>query len=322
VDAFKSKRGSEIARSLGLVFLGTDVEVRGVCSAKSLRPNALTFAKKESILRDIVKSDVRPVAVITSRDCFKRVQTPGAENVGVILSDSPRLSFIKAVDLLLGRQGKTFQKSFVHPTAVIDGDVDMKGPTYISAHVYIGPNTRLGNNVIIHPNVTIYGDTSIGNDVIIHSGTVIGKPGFGYERDENGCWVRFPHIGKVVIEDNVEVGGNVVIDRGALDNTVIGSGARIDNLVHVAHSVRIGKNCIIVACTQTGGSDTFGDNTWIGPNSSLIQGITIGRGCMAGVGSVITRDLPDNTIVAGNPAMQIEEFKKMRAALKSLILGK
>jgi UDP-3-O-[3-hydroxymyristoyl] glucosamine N-acyltransferase len=322
VVAFKSKRGSDVARTLGLGYVGADVVIRDICSARSLKPDALTFAKNESALVSILESTIRPVVVVTTNDCFRRLQLGNTSGIGVILSGRPRLSFIRAMSLLLEEYDKKPKNSFVHPTAVIDKDAKIGNCTYISAHVYIGSNTNIGNNVIVHPNVTIYGNTSIGNNVTIHSGTVIGKPGFGFERDENNNWVTFPQIGKVVIEDNVEIGGNTVIDRGALEDTVIGSGTKIDNLVHVAHSVKTGVNCILVACVQMGGSDFLGDNTWIGPNTSLIQNIRIGSNCLAGVGSVIVRDIPNNSTVAGNPAVPIDELKKTRAALRALISGK
>jgi UDP-3-O-[3-hydroxymyristoyl] glucosamine N-acyltransferase len=150
---------------------------------------------------------------------------------------------------------------------------------------------------------------------------VIGKPGFGFEKDENGSWIMFPHIGKVIIEDDVVIGSNNVLDKGALEDTVVGRGTKTDNLVHVGHGVKIGKNCILTACVQTSRS-VIGDNTWIGPNSSMIQNLKIGDACVVGVGSVIVKDVPDNTTVAGNPAMPIDEFKKMRAAMKTLISKK
>jgi UDP-3-O-[3-hydroxymyristoyl] glucosamine N-acyltransferase len=314
----KTIKGSDIARILGLVYAGDDILIRDICSTSSLKPNALTFAKNESIFAGILRSTVRPIVAVTTENSLRKQCVDGLLGIGVIISGRPRLSFIRAMNLLMERCDEKLEKSFIHPTAIIERGVDIGDSTYVSAHVYIGPNTKVGDNVVIHPNVSIYGDTSIGDNVIIHSGAVIGKPGFGFERDENNHWIAFPQIGRVVIEDDVEIGGNTVIDRGALEDTVIGNGTKIDNLVHVAHSVKIGKSCILVACVQTGGSDTFGDNTWIGPNSSLIQNIKIGNNCLAGVGSVIVKDLPDGTTVAGNPAMPMDEFKKLRAALKTL----
>jgi UDP-3-O-[3-hydroxymyristoyl] glucosamine N-acyltransferase len=322
VETLKTQKGSDIARSLGLTYTGSEVTIIDACSAKSLKPNALTFAKNQKILGDVLKSTVRPVVVVTTNDSLQKQQLGKASGIGVILSERPRLSFIRAMSLLMEGYDKKPGKTFIHPLAVVAKDVRTGHSVDISAYAYVGSNTSIGNNVVIHPNVTIYGNTSIGDNVIIHSGTVIGKPGFGFEPDENGNWIAFPQIGRVVIEDNVEIGGNTVIDRGALEDTVIGSGTKIDNLVHVAHSVRIGKNCVLVACVQTGGSDVFGDNTWIGPNSSLIQGIRVGSNCLAGVGSVIVKDLPDNTKVAGNPAMPLDEFKKIRAAMKTLVTEK
>jgi UDP-3-O-[3-hydroxymyristoyl] glucosamine N-acyltransferase len=318
---FKNRMGSEIARVLGLAYAGADVLVKDIRSARNLKPNALTFAKKESVLVDILKSEIRPLVVVTTEDSLRGQRADKASNIGIIVSKTPRLTFVRAMNLLLDGQDKKPAKSFIHPTAIIEKDVRIGDSTHVSAHVYIGPNTKVGDNVVIHPNVTIYGDTSIGRNVTIHSGTVIGKPGFGFEKDENGSWIMFPHIGRVIIEDDVVIGGNNAVDRGALEDTVIGSGTKTDNLVHIGHGVKIGKNCILTACVQTSGS-IIGDNTWIGPNSSMIQNLRIGRNCLAGVGSVIIRNIPDNTTVAGNPAVPIDELKKVRAALRTLVSSK
>lgn len=304
-------RSKEIAQLLGLEHIGEDIEISGYSTPRTMKENTLLFTKERKYLEEIVKNKIKNIAVITRKEWIGT-----AEGITYLASENPRLDFIKAL-LLLYPQKKVVGKN-IHPTAIIDKSVKIGENCWIGPFVYIGENTVIGDNVYIHPHVVIYGNTKIGNNVIIHSGTVIGKPGFGYEKDKDGTWIRFPQMGGVIIEDNVEIGANTVVDCGALEDTIIGVGTKIDNLVHVAHGVKIGKNCIIVACVQTGGSDQIGDNTWIGPNTSMLEGIKVGRNCMVGAGAVVTKDIPDNTTVTGNPAMEINEFKKMREKIKSL----
>jgi UDP-3-O-[3-hydroxymyristoyl] glucosamine N-acyltransferase len=131
---------------------------------------------------------------------------------------------------------------------------------------------------------------------------VIGGDGFGFWRMKSGELRKFPQIGGIVIEDNVEIHNHVSIDRGALGDTVIGEGTKIDNFVHVAHNVTIGKNCAIVAHAMIGGSVVIGDESWIGPSASILNGVKIGKNCVIGMGAVVVKDVPDDTIVKGNPA--------------------
>ena len=156
----------------------------------------------------------------------------------------------------------------------------------------------------IHPTAVI-SNAKIGKNVIIGAGAVIGGEGFGYMPDENGELIQFPHIGKVIIEDDVEIGANVCIDRGALGDTIIGKGTKIDNLVHIAHNVEIGKNCQIICHVSLGGSVKIGDNSFIGIGASIRNQIKIGKNVMVGMGAVVVKDVPDNTTMVGNPANPI-----------------
>ena len=156
--------------------------------------------------------------------------------------------------------------------------------------------------------VCMYGDISIGNNVNIYHGTIIGKPGFGYEWDEgNQQWINFPHIGSVIIGNNVEIGANVCIDRGTLDNTIIGNGTKIDNLVHIAHNVIIGKNCMLVCHCGIGGSVEIGDNCWIGMGAQIRNGLKIGNNVTVGMGAIVVKNVPDGITVIGNPAKELTD---------------
>ena len=156
----------------------------------------------------------------------------------------------------------------------------------------------------IHPTAVI-SNAKIGKNVIIGAGTVIGGEGFGYMPDEDGSLVQFPHIGGIIIEDDVEIGANVCIDRGALGDTIIGRGTKIDNLVHVAHNVKIGKNCQIICLVGIGGSVEIGDNSFVGISACIRNQIKIGKNATIGMGAVVIKDVPDNATVIGNPARPI-----------------
>lgn len=193
----------------------------------------------------------------------------------------------------------------IHPTAIISPLAS------IGKNVYIGPyavieNTVIGDNTIVSSFVKIYDNVVVGKSCYIKEGAVIGGEGFGFERDENGNRFRFPQIGGVIIGDNVEIGSNTCIDRGALSDTVIESHAKIDNLCHIAHNVHIGNNAVIVACSEISGSCVLGDDVWTGPNVSIRDQRKVGKESLVGMGSVVVKDIPEGEVWAGNPA------KKMR----------
>lgn len=155
----------------------------------------------------------------------------------------------------------------------------------------------------IHPSAEInYDCVEIGQNVRIGPNCTIGFEGFGFEENEEGSHERFPHIGKVILCDYVEVGGNTCIDRGALEDTMIGEGTKIDNLVHIAHNVKIGKNCLIVALTCIGGGVEIGDGAYLGIGCSIRNQIRIGEKAFIGMGAVVVKDVDPGVTVIGNPA--------------------
>jgi UDP-3-O-[3-hydroxymyristoyl] glucosamine N-acyltransferase len=218
-------------------------------------------------------------------------------NSNLIFVDKPRLWFLRCM--------KKFIVSDIlydiHPTSVVES-TKIGRNVHIGPFVYVGKKVAIGENTIIHGNVTIYNNTCIGNNVIIDSSTVIGADGFGFEKNDSMQWEKFPHVGGIEIHDNVEIGANVCIDRGTLDNTIIGEGTKIDNLVHVAHNVRVGRNCIVVAQSLLGGSCILGDNVHVAMSASIRDGVKIGKNAVIGMGSVVTKDVSDNTVVIGVPA--------------------
>lgn len=164
-----------------------------------------------------------------------------------------------------------------------------------------------GNAPSVHPDATVnWSVVSIGERVKIGAGARIGFDGFGYEKNEDGAWEKFPHMGGVIIGDDVEIGKNTCIDRGSLGNTIIGRGTKIDNLVHIAHNALIGEDCIIVCLSCIAGSSQIGDNSWIAPGVIIRDGKKVGENVLVGMGSIVTKDVEDGVTVVGNPARKFE----------------
>ena len=194
----------------------------------------------------------------------------------------------------------------IHPSAIIHPDAQ------IGKNVYIGPNTviencTIGDDTIIDANVHIYSPVIIGKHCSVKSGAVLGGIGFGFEKDENGNLFRFPQIGNLFIGDYVEIGANTCIDRGALSDTVIGDYCKINNLCHIAHNNKIGKNVVITAQVNISGSNVIENDVWIAPNASIRGWLTIGKGATIGMGAVVTKDVPAGETWVGNPARKLEK---------------
>lgn len=165
----------------------------------------------------------------------------------------------------------------------------------------------IGDNVVIKNNVSIEGKVIIGNNTIIHSGVVIGTDGFGYYQNEEGKNIKVPHYGGVVIGEYVEIGANTCIDRGTLDDTVIGNYVKIDNLCHIGHNCVIEDNSSIVALSMLGGSAEISKNSYIAPGVMIKNQLKIGENSLIGMGAVVTKDVEKNKVVAGVPAKVIRE---------------
>ncbi|OGH97752.1 MAG: UDP-3-O-(3-hydroxymyristoyl)glucosamine N-acyltransferase [Candidatus Margulisbacteria bacterium GWF2_38_17] len=194
----------------------------------------------------------------------------------------------------------------IGPYCVIAENCEIGAGSILYPHVVVGSNTRIGTNARIYAGVSLYHHCIIGNNVIIHSGAVIGSDGFGYV-PENKTWKKVVQIGRVVIEDDVEIGANTAIDRGAIGDTVIGWGTKIDNLVHVAHNIKIGKSCAIAGQVGFAGSTTLGDNVSVAGQAGFSGHIKIGNGCTILGKAGVTKDLAENQLVSGFPARDHRE---------------
>jgi UDP-3-O-[3-hydroxymyristoyl] glucosamine N-acyltransferase len=228
-------------------------------------------------------------------------------------------NFYKGVHptVVLGKNVRLANDVSIGPYCVIGDNVEIKEKTVLVSQIYIGDNVKIGSNVLIYPNVTVRENVIIGNNVIIHSGAVVGSDGFGYIQ-RNGKHIKIPHIGKVIIEDNVEIGANVTIDRGTIGATIIKKGTKIDNLVHIAHNVEIGENVLLIAQVGIAGSSKIGDNTILAGQTGVIDHIKVGKNVIAGPRTGIVQDVEDNKVVWGTPPIPFEEQKKISVASRRL----
>lgn len=198
------------------------------------------------------------------------------------------------------------EKFGIHPTAVISPLAKIADRVFIAAHCSIG-ECEIGEGTFIFPNVTIYNGVRMGRNVIIQAGAVIGTDGLGCERKEDGELVKFTHLGGVVIGDNVEIGANCQIARGALSNTVIGNGVKINGLTFIAHNCILGKNVLMTGHSMLAGSVKVEENATLYSHSIVRQQKTIGKGAVIGMGSVVISDVPAGETWVGNPAKKLEK---------------
>lgn len=316
---------AEIARIIdGEVIGDGNIVITGVCGIKEAKSGDLTFVANPKYLPLI--EHTRASAIITSRD-IEPISKP------VIKTENPSLAFAKMVSLLSPNH-MVYPKG-IHSTAIIAGDVKLGknvaiGPyvvvedsvvigdnTVIYSGCYIGHHSALGKNTLIYPNVSIRERTAIGSHVIIHSGTVIGSDGFGFAT-VRGMHEKIPQIGTVVIEDNVEIGANVTIDRARFDKTIIGKGTKIDNLVQIAHNVVVGENSIIVAQAGISGSTVIGKGVILAGQAGIVGHISIGDGAVVAAQAGVTKSVPANTKVSGYPAKPHEAAKRVNACVQNL----
>jgi UDP-3-O-[3-hydroxymyristoyl] glucosamine N-acyltransferase len=205
----------------------------------------------------------------------------------------------------------------IAPYAVIGNNVKIGKGSKIFSGVIIGNNVEIGENCIIYPRVTIYDHCHIGNRVIIHSGCSIGVDGFGYIWNGEEHY-KIPHIGKVVIEDGVEIGGNTVIERATLGETCIGKGTKIGSLIIIGHNVRIGENCVIVSQSGIAGSSKLGNNVIMAGQSGVSDHVKVGNNVTILAKSGVIKDIPDNMVVSGFPARPHKEEMRVQAIMRRL----
>lgn len=263
-------------------------------------------------------------------DGFSVENTP--TSMALMRCPDPELSFIKAVELLHPSRSYTRKiapqavleanvtlgnELYVGPYAVVGEDSCLGDGCEIHAGAYLGKNVKIGKNCKIYPYAVIYDDVVVGNNVIIHSGAIIGADGFGY-KFRNNQHVKVPQVGNVVIEDNVEIGANTCIDRGALGSTLIGAGSKIDNLVQIGHNNKVGKNVIMCGLTGVSGSCNIEDYAILAGSSGIADHVTIGQGAVVMARSGVAGDVKAGAQVFGSPAKDKKTAYKEQIAISKL----
>jgi UDP-3-O-[3-hydroxymyristoyl] glucosamine N-acyltransferase len=254
------------------------------------------------------------------------------DTVALLRCADPEMAFITAVNLL--HPARVYE-AHCSSQAVLEGCVSLSDNVYVGAFAVIGDNVTIGENSVIlagayignnvkigkhcriHPYAVIYDDVVIGDNVIIHSGAVIGADGFGY-KFRNHTHIKVPQVGNVVIADNVEIGANTCIDRGALGSTTIGAGSKIDNLVQIGHNNKVGKNVIMCGLTGVSGSCTIEDYAILAGSSGIADHVTIGQGAVVMARSGVAGDVTAGTQVFGSPAKEKRIAYKEQVAISKL----
>lgn len=238
------------------------------------------------------------------------------------IAPSPRLAFAKLAGRfhrsieMAGRMTAFAPSTKVDETAVIADTASIGDGVRIGPHVHIGPGVVLGEGCVIEAGAVIT-HALLGADVTVLSGARIGQAGFGFVPSETGL-VHFPQLGRVVIADHVEIGANTTIDRGALGDTVIGEGSKIDNLVQIGHNVRIGRRCVLAAQTGVSGSCVIGDDVFMGGQVGLADHLTIGDGAQIAAGAGLMRDVPPGEKWGGRPGRPVRDWLKETATLAKI----
>jgi UDP-3-O-[3-hydroxymyristoyl] glucosamine N-acyltransferase len=203
-------------------------------------------------------------------------------------------------------------KKGVHPTALVHQSITIPETTYIGAYSIIEEGCIIGQYVQINHHTVLLSGTVVKNNVHIGSHCTIGDDGFGYEKNDNGNYELVNHIGKVVIGNHVEIGNSVCIDKGTLGDTIIGDYSKIDNQVHIAHNVQIGKNVLVIAHAMVAGSCIIEDDVWIAPCAAVLQKTRVKKGAMVGMGAVVFNTVSEGETVIGNPARVTKTTMQMQ----------
>ncbi len=320
---------ADLAHKLDVRFLGDgELEINGVASFSTAKSTDLCFLQSSSYLKSLFESDC--AAVIVPEDFCEEVA-----GKSFLYSKNPHLAFVRAIHLLKSEPSvKTV--SVIHPSAQIAESALLGQNISIAANCVIGERVRLadgvtiaagciveqdceiGQNTQLHPRVTICHNVSIGEQVILQPGVVIGSDGFGLVPD-NESWIKIPHLGRVQIGNRVEIGANTTVDRGALDDTIIEDGVKLDNLIQVAHNVRIGENTAIAACVGIAGSASIGKNCKISGGVGVLGHLSIADDVTITAMSLVTKSiLKSGVYSSGTPLLENRLWHRNNARYKKL----
>jgi UDP-3-O-[3-hydroxymyristoyl] glucosamine N-acyltransferase len=315
---------AQVAEKLkGEVIGDGSVQLTGLAPADKARPGELTFAENAAYFAAAEKSQAAAILV---------AEPFVSASKALIRVANPRVALARVLPVFFPPEE---HPCGIHPSAVVSESARIDPSAHIGPGCIVGPRVKLGprsvlmaNNDLradcdvgedacLFPNVVLYRNTRIGRRVTIHAGTVIGSDGFGYVLDE-GRHRKVLQLGQVIIGDDVEIGANAAIDRGTLGPTIIGEGTKIDNLVHIAHNVVIGRHCMIMGQVGFGGSTTLGDYVVVASQAGIADHLKLGNQAVIGAKSGVMRDIPDGGRVLGIPAAPDRQAKRQMIAAQQL----
>ncbi len=315
----------ELAEYVGGTVKGDkNIRIRGIKAMDEAEEGDVTFLANEKYEKKL--NNTAASAIIVSPK-FQDLDKP------LLISKNPYLAFAKIVDLMMNPE--TEYPKTIDKTAVISPSVQTGKDVSIFSHVYVGERTVLGDNVVlmpkvyvgddceigddtvIHPNVVIYANTKIGRNVTIHANTVLGSGGFGYAPDGSG-YFDIPQVGETVIEDDVVIGDNTTIQRGALDATRIGRGTKIGSQCQIAHNVEIGENTLLIGQIGVAGTAKIGSNCILAGGVGIVGHVTVGDRVTIGARAGVTNDLPGGDTYLGYPAVSIKKMRRSQMAAHRL----
>ncbi len=317
---------AELARLLGETLVGDGaIEIHQVASLEEAQTGHLSFLTNSKYRKQLDKTQAS--AVILHPDLQEITHLPR------ILAHNPYACYAKATALLNPR--KRFEPG-IHPTAVVAQGVRIDpsasiGPlvtlaagvevgvnAVIMAGCHLGENVKIGDDSLLYPNVTVYHGCQIGKRAIIHAGAVIGADGFGFA-NEHGKWLKIPQIGRVVVGDDVEVGANTTIDRGALNDTVIADGVKLDNQIQIAHNVRVGENVAMAGCAGVAGSAVIGAGSTVGGGGMVLGHLTLAEGVHVTAGTLVTKSITEpGKYSSAMPVMEHRAWLRTAANMKHI----
>lgn len=334
----RAMRASDVAAldaNAVLVSAVSDHEIASLASIENAREACLVFWDGKSFNEHILNL---PNCTLI---CLAEIAARVPVHVAVITAKRPQALFAKAGRELFpdtvtprsftGTAGVAADAS-VSATALLEGNITVERGAVIGDHVeigsgsvigpgaIIGANCKIGRDCVVGPNASII-NAFLGNRVLIQAGARIGQDGFGFIGGERGL-EKMPHVGRVIIQDDVEIGSNTTVDRGALSDTVVGEGTKIDNLVQIAHNVRIGRHCVITGHCGLSGSVVLGDRVMLGGRVGIADHVTIGDGAQIAAASGVMNDVPAGERWAGAPAQPIKEFFREVALIRNLVREK
>ncbi len=293
----------------GIVEGDATIRIHGISSIEDAQDGDITFAENDRLLTTAGRS--RASAVIAPSGSPR--PTGHAEGKPLIRVKNPRFAFAQALRIfapepkvykgihpsaIIGDNAKLGRNASVHALAYLGDNVTVGENCVVYPFVYLGDNVTLGDNCIVYPHAVLHDNTEIGDAVVIHSGSVLGTDGFGYMFIDDRHH-KIPQIGRVIVGDDVEIGANVTIDKARTGSTRIGSGTKIDNLVHIGHNVTVGRNCVIVAQVGVSGSVEIGDGVILAGQVGIKDHVTIGDGTIVAAKTCVIGDLPAGSFVSG-----------------------